>query len=1175
MPTVNSVGSTTSLLLDAPNAATPVTVAQALTTLKLRPGSTVAIADTRANILKNLDALQAAAGRVTALDTTDADKQLAVSAGQYQKDAAILAKWGAGDGNTLEVTGVAAASAQTFVAAKPAYVNSITVSDSAGGIARNLDSLQSLVSGGSLRQIVQTGASSTLKITAEQLAANGDALNAIKNQAYALAITNASVSDTLGLDGQAALKANSKVKSIEIRDGTDAIEAHLDELQRVGLRLKSISQTDADNPMTVTASQYTQDALAIGKIITPFQLDVIRASAAQAAKLAANQKVVTVQVADTAAHIAKKWSLMQRLGDSLTGIEVTDAANAVTITANQLALGEGLLAKFSDDADHHYQLAVTGVRAGQAATVAGMAHVSAVKVSDTADNISANLADLKSVDAQGLLQSVAITGKKTSLSLDATQLQGDQASATQGVLDKLANTHYGLAVSGAGVDALGDLAANAHVTAIDVVGSSDEIEAHLDTLAQLGRRLARIEQSDSGQAIDVTQSQFEARASVLAKVSGGYTVNLSNASASKALVDAMNAHVASVSVADTGKNLVAHWNALRAIGATLAEVSKTDEGRLALSVNHYLAGQNDGLLGKFSADTKLAVTGASVAQAREIGADDAVEQIDIADDGSEVAASLSELSDLASAGKLHSIALNTTATRLSLHASQLDGAQALLDLINGGRYTLAVDQVAVADAAGLLTSNTKIASMKVMGDAAAITDHLSELTAMGRKLLGIERSDAADAALSLTGTGFEQHQATLAKISGGYQVDLSEVAAAKAAGFAANAQVKSLQVADSGTNLAATWDALNALGAKLTGVAQSDSALLQLSASQWANGQALGDKFSSTLGLSISGASVADAATLGSDDAVQQIQVSDVADTIGDAWADLAANTKLTQIQLSDPATALAMSADTFNASSDLLAKVKDGQYKVALSDVAVADAAGLDANGHVAAMDVIGSSSDIAQLFDSLATLGKLGGITLSDDNGTLTLSATQVLGGGDTFAKIGNGFQISATGVALADLADIEALEDVASIGVSDSAATVAANLGDLVALGGTLASVQLSDADPVLALSQQDWSAANSTLAKIAGSYQVDLSQVDAGSAEALAADTTVRQMAVADTASNLASQWDALVAAYGDGSGKLSGISLTDAGTLTLTADQQTAGAAMITALLPDETILTAA
>ena len=1125
-------------------------------------------------ILKNLDALQGLAGRVTALGTTDSEKQLAVGAAQYKKDGAILAKWGAGDGNTLEVTGVAAAAAQAFVAAKPSYVNSITVSDSASGIARNLDSLQSLVSGGSLRQIVQTGASSTLKISAAQLTANADALGAIKNQAYSLAITGASVSDTLGLDGQSALKDNGKVKSIEVRDGTDTIEAHLDELQRVGLRLKSISQTDADNPMTVTASQYTKDALAIGKIITPFQLDVIRASAAQAAKLAANQKVVTVQVADTAEHIAKKWSLMQRLGDSLTGIEVTDADNAVTITSNQLALGEGLLAKFSDDADHHYQLAVTGVRAGQAATVAGMAHVSAVKVSDTADNISANLADLKAVDAQGLLGGIAITGKKLSLSLDAAQLQGDQASTTQGVLDKLVNTHYGLAVTGAGMDALGDLAANAHVTAIDVVGSSDEIEAHLDTLQQLGRRIAKIEQSDSGQAIDVTQAEFESRSSVLAKVSGGYSVNLTGASAGKALVDAMNAHVASVSVADTGKNLVAHWNALRAIGATLAGVSKTDEGALSLSVNHYLTGQNDGLLGKFSADTKLAVTGASVEQATQIGADDAVEKIDITDDGAHVSAKLSELSDLASGGKLHGITLNTTATRLSMHVDQLDGAQGVLDLIKGGRYTLAVDQVAVADAAGLLTSNSKIASMKVTGDAAAITDHLSELAAMGHKLLGIARSDSADAALSLTGTGYEQNQATLAKITGGYQVDLSEVAAAKAAGLAANAQVKSLQVADSGTNLAATWDTLNALGTKLTGVAQSDAALLQLSATQWANGQALGDKFSSTLALSISGASVADAATLGSDDAVQQIQVSDIADTVVGAWSDLAANAKLTQIQLSDPDTPLAMSAETFNASSDLFAKVKNGQYSVALSDVAVADAATLNASSHVSTMDVTGSSSDIAQQFDDLAGLGKLGAITLSDDNGTLTLSAAQVLGGADTFAKINNGFQISATGVALADLADIEALEDVASIGVSDSAANVSANLGDLVALGGTLASVQLSDDSPVLALTQSDWSAGATTLAKFASSYQVDLSQVDAGSAGAVAADSTVRQMAVADTASNLAANWDALVSAYGDGSGKLTGLSLTDAGNLTLTADQQTAGAAMITALLPDETILTA-
>ncbi len=60
-----------------------------------------------------------------------------------------------------------------------------------------------------------------------------------------------------------------------------------------------------------------------------------------------------------------------------------------------------------------------------------------------------------------------------------------------------------------------------------------------------------------------------------------------------------------------------------------------------------------------------------------------------------------------------------------------------------------------------------------------------------------------------------------------------------------------------------------------------------------------------------------------------------------------------------------------------------------------------------------------------------------------------------------------------------------------------------------------------------------------------------------------------------AAAIAEQWSALVAAYADGSGKLTALALSDADPLTLTEAQQTEGAALIAALLPDETIVTAA
>ena len=644
-------------------------------------------------------------------------------------------------------------------------------------------------------------------------------------------------------------------------------------------------------------------------------------------------------------------------------------------------------------------------------------------------------------------------------------------------------------------------------------------------------------------------------------------------SAAKALATAMNSHVATLAVADTGKSLAAHWGGLRSLGSALSGVSKTDEGSLSLTATAYLSGLNDGLVAKFAAEQTFSLRNASVAQALQLGEDEVVDRIDLVDDGSAVAEQMAALATLQGGGKLQQITLNTGATGIALHASELDAAQDVLGLIVGGRYTLAVDEVEVADAAALLAANPKIARMKVQGDAAGIVEHLADLAAAGHRLVNMVQTDAADTVLSLTGDAFDQNRTTLAKIVGGYQADLTEVAAGKAATLAASLRVRSLQVQDTGASLAAAWGQLGTLGSKLADITQTDDAPLQLKMSQWTSGQALVPKFASPLAVSVSGAGVADLATLSADDAVQAFQLADIADALSAAWDSLAAETKLTQIRITDPTNALEMSAETMAASTDQLALITDGNYRLALSDVAVADATTLAADTHVASMEVTGTGEDIAAAFDTLAGLSTLQSLTLSDDNGTLSLTTAQVLGGSATLGKITNPYQIAATGVALADLADLQAVDEVSSFALSDSTANLAAAWDDVLALGAQLANLHFSDDTPVLALTQADWAAGAAALAKADGAYQVDLSAVEAGSVATLAADATARQLSVADTADAIAAQWAALVAAWDGGSGKLVAVALNDDNPLSLTEAQQTDGAAMIAALLPDETIIT--
>jgi len=273
----------------------------------------------------------------------------------------------------------------------------------------------------------------------------------------------------------------------------------------------------------------------------------------------------------------------------------------------------------------------------------------------------------------------------------------------------LANTALGVSVTVAIVahavpQQVGDFAVLLHSGYSRPKAFVTNIAAALDTLQQLGKRIGTIEQTDSGAVINVTQSQLETRAGVLGKILGGYTLNVSGVSAAKATADARNLHIAGLSVSDTGKNIATNWTALRAIGANVAAITKTDGGAITLSADNYELGVHDNLVAKISGSPTFAVTNASVADAQSLAVDNAVTQIDVTDESSSIVGNIAALETLAGGTKLHGITNSTPTDSLSLAANQLTDAQAVLGLIKGGSYTLSVSGVDAADAKDLLAS---------------------------------------------------------------------------------------------------------------------------------------------------------------------------------------------------------------------------------------------------------------------------------------------------------------------------------------------------------------------------------------------------------------------------------------------------------------------------------------
>jgi len=1143
---------------------TGVTAATALTMLRKNPTGSVTISDTAANIQKNLDALQKYASKITSLSASDSNKNLTVSSSQYTTDRSLLNLWGAGSGQTVAVTGVKAAAA----GAMASYVTSVSVQDTAVNLQSNLDNLNALVTSGLIREISQAGTPTALTMTVGQVSSDAAALGAMKNHAYSLNITGASVSDVLGLGANPALGTNAKVKSIAIVDTTDNIKNHLDALQKVGLRIKSISQTDAATPLSVTGAQYSSDKAILNKFISSDHLAVLDASAAQAHTLQADHKVISLSIKDTAGNLSKNWSTLQSLGSSLTSIQVSNQTADINLTVAQLSASDALLAKFTDDGTHTYNLAVTGVSAADATSVAATAHVDVVDIQDDGSNIVAHMDELQALNTAGQLRSITLGNQAMTMDVSSFQRAADDTNA---LLDKIKRNAYHLAVTGAATADVPDLTANHRIAAITVNDTSANIQSAMDDLNHLGSRLSSIVQTDSGTALNLTQTQFDSRATVLSKIAGGYTVNLTGVTAAKAVNDARNVHVAGLAVSDNGRNIAAHWSDLLALGNSLDSVSNSDNGAVTVSAQNYLQGIHDDLVSKFDQSTTFSVNMATVAQAQTLANDDAVVQIDLADWSPNIASNLSSLEDMVSGGKLHSIINQTAATPMALDASQLDDAQPVLDLIRGGSYTLALSNVDAGDAHDLATSNHKIVSMAVTGDGGSIVANLADLTALGNKLTGITNTDAAGTALEMNGSDFQANLTTLGKIEGGYTAVLDNVNASQAAAFADNNNVASLSVTDTAAHLSSSWDALNDIGDKLTGVSQTGSGNIQLAVDDWLNGQDLRAKFDSDPSVAVTGASVGQVDDLASDSAVQAISVSDSSEAISDSLSDLLSQSKVTGLVLDDPSVALTMSASDYQNAATLLGGVRNHQYTVDLSGVSATAAGTLASDTHVSSMEVTDTSANISSHFDALAAAANLGSITLSNEDGTLSLTSAQILGHADTLGTITNSYQIAATGVAVSDLPAVQSVAEVSSISIADSADNVSASFGDLVGLGGQLGSITLTDASPVLALSDSDWTNGASALGAIAGSYQVDVSDTTAGDAQTVAADAHVRNVGITDSTSNVSSQWDNLVSLYNGGTGKLTGISLADGGSLRLTTDQQTTGADLLANLLPDAVV----
>jgi hypothetical protein len=130
------------------------------------------------------------------------------------------------------------------------------------------------------------------------------------------------------------------------------------------------------------------------------------------------------------------------------------------------------------------------------------------------------------MNGQSKLSGLQVTDVRSALPIDISRLQPGAEAATRRLLGKVRGGRYKLAIRDAGVSDAAGLASDQHIVQSFVADTAQNIQTGLDTLYRLRSRLHSIRQTDGGMALALTQIQMYSRASVLAKLTGGYTVNV-------------------------------------------------------------------------------------------------------------------------------------------------------------------------------------------------------------------------------------------------------------------------------------------------------------------------------------------------------------------------------------------------------------------------------------------------------------------------------------------------------------------------------------------------------------------------------------------------------------------------------------------------------------------------
>ncbi|NDC62223.1 MAG: hypothetical protein EBZ60_09515, partial [Betaproteobacteria bacterium] len=382
----------------------------------------------------------------------------------------------------------------------------------------------------------------------------------------------------------------------------------------------------------------------------------------------------------------------------------------------------------------------------------------------------------------------------------------------------------------------------------------------------------------------MTAAQLVSNQDGLDKITGGYTVAVSGATATEAVSYANDARVKSVAILDSSAQVATQLDALKDLGLRIKEIRTSDSTAMSVTADQV---KNDALvLGKIYSSYQLAVANASSLDVASLVTNKKVVSVDIVDTGANVIKNMALYKNLGT--DLNSIQISDDSTPVALTADQWALNEDIVGKFKPG-YTLAVADVSSGQVQALM-ANSVVDSISVKDTGANLALNLADLAANVEKITSITQK-GPPSALTMTATQYASAGVTdaLAKVQGNYSLQLTGVALADAKATAdADAHIVGMTLTGSAADVSGNLADLNALGQKVISITQSDSGTdIALTREQWLNQTAALDKLVGGYKASVGGVTAAQAAAIAADGHVSTVQITDTGANIQARLDDL------------------------------------------------------------------------------------------------------------------------------------------------------------------------------------------------------------------------------------------------------------------------------------------------